>query len=67
MIHLSPSKILDFLDTLAVNPASINHSQEPLNTSFTAPGAYANSISASADDLRWDEYGNPYIADSAVH
>jgi len=60
MIHINLYKT-DF-----AGAAAANHDFN--DTTFaSAPEAFSELNNYSFDDLRWDEYGNPYVVDSGIH
>lgn len=66
MIYYSPSKVRDLTGVYTVQSSFDINSGRPYQTSakevrqsfVNSPGDY----SRDAEDLRWDEYGNPYIS-----
>ena len=57
------SKLLDYLDSFTVKPYFIAGSAQPqpsqpaTDRSFVSPSDYSMEF----ENLRWDEYGNPYV------
>ncbi len=67
MIHINLYKT-DFSGAAAVQH-DFNVAATSRETTYAAaPQAFSElNNNNSFDDLRWDEYGNPYVVDSGIH